>query len=261
MPESRIKGKKKDFTLIYNSVLKDPRLELKTIGLFAIMQSFPDEWEYSISGLAARARIGRDSVRKCLKQLEDAGYLLREQGHQKNGKFACNTYVLQDEAPPCTEKPYTVKPSTEKPLTENQTQVNKHLSNINTPLNPPTGGNAAKKRKSKSAPNWKPERFEKFWSFYRDNARGEDRAGAVREWDRLRPDDELIDTMEKALQAQVATDAWKRGVGIPYACRWLKNERWKDCLRGTASQETAPAPQRRYIGTKVVDGEEVDVYE
>ena len=65
----------------------------------------------------------------------------------------------------------------------------------------------------------------------------------------------------KALQAQVATDEWKRGVGIPYACRWLKNERWKDRLRGAASQEAPAAPQRRYIGTKVVDGEEVDVYE
>ena len=129
------------------------------------------------------------------------------------------------------------------------------------PYNPPKGGNAAKKRKSKSVPDWKPERFEKFWEFYRDNARGEDRAGAVREWDRLRPDDELIDTMAKALQAQVATDEWKRGVGIPYACRWLKNERWKDSLRGAASQETTAATQRRYIGTKVVDGEEVDVYE
>lgn len=129
------------------------------------------------------------------------------------------------------------------------------------PYNPPKGGNAAKKRKNKSVPDWKPERFEKFWAFYRDNARGEDRAGAVREWDRLQPDDELIDTMAKAIQAQVATDEWKRGVGIPYACRWLKNERWKDSLRGAASQEAPAAPQRRYIGTKVVDGEEVDVYE
>ena len=108
--------------------------------------------------------------------------------------------------------------------------VKKISPSINTginipPYNPPKGGSASKKRKSKSVPDWKPDRFEKFWAFYRDNARGEDRAGAVREWDRLQPDDELIDTMAKALQTQVATDEWKRGVGIPYACRWLKNER------------------------------------
>ena len=140
MAESKIRVKhKQPFTTVFNSVLRDQRLSLKTLGLYVIMQSFPEDWEYSISGLAARCRIGRDAVRKCLKELEDAGYLLKEQGHQENGKFACNTYVLQDEAPPCTEKPYTVKPSTVKPLTENRTQVKKHLSketSSNTPLPP-----------------------------------------------------------------------------------------------------------------------------
>lgn len=129
MAESKIRVKHtQPFTTVFNSVLRDQRLSLKTLGLYVIMQSFPDDWEYSISGLAARCRIGRDAIRKCLKELEEAGYLLKEQGHQENGKFACNTYVLQDEAPPCTEKPYTVKPSTVKPLTENQPQVKKHLS-------------------------------------------------------------------------------------------------------------------------------------
>lgn len=128
------------------------------------------------------------------------------------------------------------------------------------PIIPPTGDNAAPKRKRRTEPAWKPDRFEGFWAYYRDNARGEDRAGAVREWDRLRPDDALIDTMAKALKAQVATEEWQRGVGIPYACRWIKNERWRDRLRGDTPQEDAP-PQRRYIGTKIVDGEEVDVYE
>ena len=124
MAESKIRVKHtQPFTTVFNSVLRDQRLSLKTLGLYVIMQSFPDDWEYSVSGLAARCRIGRDAIRKCLKELEEAGYLLKEQGHQENGKFACNTYVLQDEAPPCTEKPYTVKP-----LTENQPQVKKHLS-------------------------------------------------------------------------------------------------------------------------------------
>ena len=83
----------------------------------------------------------------------------------------------------------------------------------------------------------------------RDNARGEDRAGAVREWDRLRPDDALIDTMAAALQRQVVTDEWKRGIGIPYACRWISKERWKDTPRGAPAERTC-LPQRRYIGTK-----------
>lgn len=139
MAESVIRGKKKDFTLVFNSVVKDDRLSLKTLGLFTIMQSFPDDWEYSVSGLAARARVGRDTIRKCLKELQEAGYLLREQGHSEAGRFSAMTYVLQAEAPPVTEKPSTVKPTTVKPSSENRPQVNKHLSkktSSNTPLPP-----------------------------------------------------------------------------------------------------------------------------
>ncbi len=47
MSESVIRGGRKGFTTIYNSALQDPRLSLKTIGLFAVMQSFPENWEYS----------------------------------------------------------------------------------------------------------------------------------------------------------------------------------------------------------------------
>ncbi len=38
MPESVIRGTKKGFTVLYNSALRDERLSLKTIGLFAVMQ-------------------------------------------------------------------------------------------------------------------------------------------------------------------------------------------------------------------------------
>ena len=126
----------------------------------------------------------------------------------------------------------------------------------------PQGDKPTKTRKSRSTPAWKPERFEKFWAYYRDHARGEDRAGAVRAWDRLRPDDDLIDTMARALAAQVETTEWKRGIGIPYACRWIRNERWRDVLPAAREPaEPEEPPLRRYVGKRIIDGQEVDVYE
>lgn len=103
------------------------------------------------------------------------------------------------------------------------TPHNVDKDNNNTPPKAPQGG-----KRVASVPKWKPERFEAFWAYYREHARGEDRAGAAREWDRLKPDDDLIRIMGQALQAQVASEDWKRGIGIPYACRWLKNRRWED---------------------------------
>lgn len=86
--------------------------------------------------------------------------------------------------------------------------------------------------------------------------------GAVREWDRLKPDEALIQTMTQALETQSRSETWRRGIGIPYACRWLKNERWKDTTpeRPESDPEAEP-PRRRYVGKRIIDGQEVDVYE
>lgn len=234
MAETAIRGKKKGFTVLYNSVLADPRLSLKTKGLFAIMQSFPDDWNYSVSGLAARAGVGRDAIRKCLKELRDAGYLLQEQTHDNGGKFGSVTFILQDQAPPLTEKPSTVKPTTVSPSTENRPQVNKQDNNI-PPIVPLEGDKSKrKKREPKEAPDWKPERFAKFWEYYRTNGRGENKQGAIRAWDRLQPSDELIDKMACALAKQVQGEDWKRGIGIPHASTWLNNARWKDEVRSAS---------------------------
>lgn len=237
MAESTIRGKKQGFTVLYNSVLADARLSLKTKGLFAIMQSFPDDWNYSITGLASRAGVGRDAIRKCLKELRDAGYLLQEQTHDDGGKFGGVTFVLQEQAPPLTEKPSTVLPSTVLPSTENRPLVNKQDNNI-PPIVPQ--GDVCKKRTrapTKDAPDWKPERFEKFWTYYRTHGRGENKQGAIRAWDRLRPSDELIDTMARALEQQTRTERWSQGIGIPYASTWLNNARWTD--------SAPPAPRGR----------------
>ena len=110
------------------------------------------------------------------------------------------------------------------------------LSN-NTPLTPQKGDARKQpqkpRRKSalKAAPDWKPERFNAFWDYYSHQARGENKQGAIRAWDKLRPDDDLIRLMGKALQQQIASDDWQRGIGIPYASTWLNNARWQDAPR------------------------------
>lgn len=216
MAESVIRGKKKSFTILYNSVLQDKRLDLKTVGLFAIMQSFPDDWEYSISGLASRTGVGKGTIRKCLDRLEKAGYLLREQRHGSDGRFTCNTYVLQDEAPPCTSKPTTVKPLTVLPLSENDTQVNKHLSKQ-------TSSNTPK------APNGGEEDllFVRFWASY---PRKQYKDRARKAWAKIRVTPELLDQMLTALEAAKLSDQWMRDEGrfIPHPATWLNGRCWED---------------------------------
>ena len=113
---------------------QDMRLSLKARGLFLLMQSLPENWSYSISGLAKKANTGKDTIRSALKELADVGYLVKEQAHDSGGKFARNVLILQEEAPPpLSENPTTVgsseAPSSGKPSTENRRRENRRREN------------------------------------------------------------------------------------------------------------------------------------
>ena len=232
---------KKGWTTIYRSVAQDDRLTLKARGLFLLMQSLPEDWTYTISGLASKAGTGKDQIRAALKELEKVGYLIKDQAHDPSGKFTGNVFILQDEAP-LSGKPSTGKPSTENPTVQN-TDI--HNQDINIPLYPPKGGRR-RKREPKETADWKPERFESFWTYYRTNVRGEDRQGAIRAWDKLKPDDALIARIGRALEKQVASESWQAGYGKPYAGTYLNNARWKD-VEGLPAPP-ASEPERRSYG-------------
>lgn len=176
---------------------------------------------------------------------------------------------------PTTENPTTENPTTENPTLRNTEELSTILPPIvphegdETPpsaaLTPPLLGEARgdrgedslslaaldsslgegadeakpkrkRRRSSKSVPDYEPELFERFWAAY---PRGEDRQGAVAEWDSLRPDRETMLAMSRALVRQKASEEWQRGIGIPYAVRWLRRRRWEDEIKAPA-----PPPER-----------------
>lgn len=119
MGESKVRtGRKKGFVVLFRSAAQDSRLSLEARGLLTLMVSLPEDWEYTVSGLAVKAGCGREKVRRILKELQTVGYLIREQSHDSGGKFGGNVYVLQDEAPPLPENPSNGEPE-EIPLPEN----------------------------------------------------------------------------------------------------------------------------------------------
>lgn len=95
----------------------------------------------------------------------------------------------------------------------------------------------------KTAPDWKPERFAAFWTSY---PRGEDKQAAIREWDKLKPDDALLREMALGLARDLQSEAWQRGIGIPYACRWLSHRRWEDEARKPAMEPVDEEPKGSY---------------
>ena len=135
----------RDYTVMCNHHLKDSNLSLKAKGLLSMMLSLPDEWNYTTRGLAAICKEGVDAIGKTLKELEQAGYIIRQRLRGKDGRISDTEYTIfekprkpknsaPDTTPPDTENPYMVNPDmeesdAEKPDTDNPAQLNTKKSN------------------------------------------------------------------------------------------------------------------------------------
>ena len=121
-----------NFTMMSNHHLRNKKLSLKAVGLMSKILSLPDEWDYSLKGLAKLNADGIDGVRSAVQELEDAGYIIRRQRRDKNGRMAQSEYLVFEipelakpaSDSPSSEKPIPVKPTTEVPTLENPTQIN-----------------------------------------------------------------------------------------------------------------------------------------
>ena len=70
-------------------------------------------------------------------------------------------------------------------------------------------------------------------------------------WDRLRPEDALIDRIGRALLRQRSTPEWQRGVGIPMAATYLNGARWQDADDMPAPGEAQPDEETAERGQNI----------
>ena len=132
--------KTRDYTVMSNHHLRDTDLSLKSKGLLSMMLSLPEDRNYTTRGLAKICKEGTDSIGSALKELERAGYIVRNRLRDSKGKIVDVEYVIY-ETPhppepdgPCEEEPDTEHPDTENPDMdtpglENRPQLNKDKSN------------------------------------------------------------------------------------------------------------------------------------
>ena len=130
--------------------MKDVNLSLKSRGLLSIMLSLPESWNYTTRGLAAICKEGVDAIGSAIRELEQAGYIVRRQLRARNGRITDTEYVIYErpiepDAPPpepggpdmplpCPENPYAAGtdaagPCAEKPAQLNTNQINTNQSN------------------------------------------------------------------------------------------------------------------------------------
>lgn len=107
-----------NYTVMCNHHLRDKHLSLKAKGLLSVMLSLPDDWNYSIRGLAAICKDGVDAISAAIRELESADYIIRHQKHGKDGRIRDIEYSIYEKPHmdlPCMENPCTDRTCTEKP--------------------------------------------------------------------------------------------------------------------------------------------------
>lgn len=128
-----------NYTVMSNYHFKDKSISLKAKGLLSQMLSLPDDWDYTLKGLASINKEGKDAIRSAIKELENAGYVYRRQRYDAKGQFSHNEYfvfeypdkIQKHIIPPLSENPSSENPTTDNPSTENPTQLNTNKSITN----------------------------------------------------------------------------------------------------------------------------------
>ena len=137
--------KTKGYTVMSNHHLRNHTLSLKAKGLLSQMLSLPDDWDYTLQGLAQINKESIDAIREAVRELERAGYIKRSRERDERGCLRGTVYTIyeQPHAEPTPEEPTQEKPALdnptlekpmlEKPTLENPTQLNKEIQKTNLP--------------------------------------------------------------------------------------------------------------------------------
>lgn len=208
--------KRTDFSVIDNHVFKDKELTLKAKGLLATILSLPDDWKYSIEGLASLCSDGTTSVTSALNELISRGYITRTRSNDESGRFNGYIYdIYEKPQEPCSENPIT-----DDTFTENQQVLNTNISNTNI-LNT---------KELDIPPIMSPEEmlFEQFWEAYPKCFRKANKKGCKSKFLKIKNLKEIFPDIISSLEMQKRSKQWNEQDGqfIPAPLTWINQERW-----------------------------------
>ena len=104
---------------------------------------------------------------------------------------------------------------------ENKTEQNETNSLTNT--------NTKTETKTKTKTKTTDEAFDRFWDAYPRKVAKPD---ARKKFDKINPDEELLQTMLESIEKWSRSDQWTKDGGqfIPYPATWLNQRRWEDSV-------------------------------
>lgn len=137
MPVFRVE-RNRNYTTMSNYHLRDKDLSLKAKGLLSMCLSLTESWDYSVNGLVAISKEGRDAILSAVRELEQAGYIVRSRERDERGCLRGAEYAIYEvpQSPetdsPALEKPTQAIPTLDNPAQENPAQLRTDQSNTKT---------------------------------------------------------------------------------------------------------------------------------
>lgn len=108
-----------NFTRIQNQLITDVRISVEARGLMVFILSLPNDWSFSIRGIASQTGLGVSVVERLITELKKYGYakseIIRDKGRIVGSSW--EFYEIPYIDLPCTATPYSVLPYTAEPCT------------------------------------------------------------------------------------------------------------------------------------------------
>ena len=150
-----------EFTILPNSLIRNPELSLRDVGLLCYILSLPPDWEFSVNGLdVIIQKNGASSVRAGVRALEKADYLRRTQIRGADGRILNHQWTVSDipleqlpDAYPVVENPLVENQLVDNQLVDNQLVDNQLVENRRQTKNISNKVNTNKEKREQKAPS------------------------------------------------------------------------------------------------------------
>ena len=120
--------KNRGYTVMSNHHLRNKDLSLKAKGLLSQMLSLPEDWDFTLKGLSLINREQIDAIRAAIRELEQAGYIVRSRERDSQGRLRGADYVIYEQPQPVLDSP-----TLENPMLDNPTQEKPTLGKPSSP--------------------------------------------------------------------------------------------------------------------------------
>ena len=103
--------KNRGYTVMSNHHLRNKDLSLKAKGLLSQMLSLPEDWDFTLKGLSLINREQIDAIRAAVRELEQAGYIVRSRERDSQGRLRGADYIIYEQPQPVPDSPTLENPT------------------------------------------------------------------------------------------------------------------------------------------------------